>query len=112
MKHWDGWMGIALVAAGLGAAGTPARAVGAAAAPVVEIQEFRFSSGTVTVPVGTTVTWVNHDEEPHTVTSAERVFASPALDAGESFAYRFTTPGVYAYYCALHPHMTGRIVVR
>ncbi len=80
--------------------------------PVIGIEHFAFGEKTLTVPAGTTVTWVNHDDEPHTVTSAEKLFTSPGLDAGESFSYRFTTPGTYVYFCALHPHMTARVVVR
>ncbi|HZS33716.1 MAG TPA: plastocyanin/azurin family copper-binding protein [Methylomirabilota bacterium] len=80
--------------------------------PVIGIEEFRFAAAAVTVPVGTTVTWVNHDEEPHTVTSTTQAFASPGLDTGESFSYRFTRPGTYTYFCALHPHMTARVIVR
>ena len=83
-----------------------------APAPGIEIRNFRFTTPTLTVPVGTTVSWTNRDEEPHTVTSAERVFASPGLDAGETFSFTFTTPGTYRYYCALHPHMAGMVVVR
>jgi len=90
----------------------PAGAVLPPSGPVIGIEHFAFGERTLTVPIGTTVTWVNHDEEPHTVTSAERLFASPGLDAGESFSYRFSAPGTYVYFCALHPHMTARVVVR
>jgi plastocyanin len=83
-----------------------------ASGPVVPIENFAFGQPALAVPVGTTVTWVNHDEELHTVTSAAQVFASPGLDAGESFSYRFTAPGTYTYFCALHPNMTARVVVR
>jgi amicyanin len=83
-----------------------------ALSPGIEIRNFSFATPALTVPAGTTVTWTNRDEEPHTVTSAERVFASPGLDAGETFSFTFTTPGTYHYYCALHPHMTGTVVVR
>jgi len=59
-----------------------------------------------------TVTWVNHDGDLHTVTSTQGLFASPGLDHGDTFAYRFTTPGTYPYFCALHPHMKGTILVQ
>jgi plastocyanin len=62
--------------------------------------------------VGTTVTWTNHDVEPHTVTSKDRVFASAGLETNDTFTFRFDTPGTYAYFCALHPFMTGQIVVQ
>ena len=80
--------------------------------PQIVIHEFQFSQPTLTVAVGATVTWVNRDEESHTVTSASGLFTSPALDRQEAFSYRFTAPGTYAYYCALHPHMTARVIVR
>jgi plastocyanin len=60
----------------------------------------------------TRVRWVNDDEDAHTVASATGAFASPGLDRGEAFAHTFTVPGTYAYFCALHPGMTGTITVR
>ncbi len=83
-----------------------------AAGPQVMIENFEFNPATLTVPVGTMVTWINHDDEPHTVTSSENVFTSPGLDANETFSYKFSTPGTYAYHCKLHPHMTGTITVK
>jgi len=78
----------------------------------VNIDNFSFMPKTLTVPAGTTVTWTNHDDVPHTVTSTDSRFASsPALDTDDHFSYRFTTPGTYAYYCSLHPQMTGWIIV-
>jgi len=86
---------------------------GAAAIPQrLDIKEFAFAPRTVTVAPGTTVTWVNHDEETHTVTSATGAFASPALEAHQTFAHTFTEPGTYTYFCALHPHMRATIVVK
>ena len=87
---------------------------GAAAAPTatsVEIRHFKYGPETITVPVGATVTWTNEDDEPHTVT-ATGVFASPGLDYDETFSHTFTKPGSYTYSCALHPRMTGTVVVR
>ncbi len=78
----------------------------------ISIENFKFSPATVTVPAGSTVIWTNNDGELHTVTSSENVFASPGLDADETFSYTFSTPGTYTYYCKLHPHMTGSIVVK
>jgi len=80
-------------------------------APRVEIKHFAYGPTTLTVPVGATVTWVNEDEEPHTVT-ATGVFASPGLDYDETFSYQFTTAGRYTYHCALHPRITGTVVVQ
>jgi plastocyanin len=77
----------------------------------VEIDNFAFSPGRITVQAGTTVTWDNADDAPHTIASASKLFKSKALDSGDSFAFTFTTPGIYEYFCSLHPHMTGTVVV-
>jgi len=79
--------------------------------PTVKIDNFTFSPQTVTVPAGTTVIWKNQDDIPHTVTSTTKAFKSQALDTDDNFSFTFTTPGVYEYFCSLHPHMTGKIVV-
>ena len=78
----------------------------------LDIREFMFAPRSVTVASGTPVTWVNHDEETHTVTSADGSFASPALEANQTFTHTFTAPGTYTYFCALHPHMRATIVVK
>src|SRR5262245_31398071 len=85
----------------------------APAAPVsrVDIREFAFAPAAVTVPRGTTVTWVNHDEEPHTITSAAGVFGSTGLGHEETFAQTFGQRGTYSYFCALHPHMRATVIV-
>jgi plastocyanin len=63
------------------------------------------------VSVGTTVTWTNHDDVPHTIVSTEQRFKSPVLDTDGRFSQQFDTPGTYGYFCSLHPKMTGRVVV-
>ena len=78
----------------------------------VEIKAHGFGTPELTVPAGTTVTWINHDDDPHTVTSTANVFRSPGLDTDETYAYTFTRPGTYEYYCTLHPLMTGKVIVR
>ena len=78
----------------------------------VEIANEQYLPIVLVVPAGTTVTWTSRDDDPHTVTSTENVFASPGLEAEESFSYTFATPGTYAYFCKLHPHMTGTIIVQ
>jgi plastocyanin len=83
-----------------------------AAAADVKIDNFVFGPQTLTVPVGTTVTWTNHDDIPHTVVSTEGVFKSKVRDTDEKFSYTFTKPGTYPYYCSVHPKMTGTIVVK
>lgn len=86
----------------------------AATANTVRIDNFSFSPKTLTVTAGTTVTWVNRDDEPHTVTSGDepRTLGSAALDTDERFTYTFAKPGTYPYFCKIHPHMTGVIVVK
>src|SRR5947207_3144772 len=76
-----------------------------------EIDNFSFSPHRINVKAGTTVTWTNHDDTPHTVASSAKMFKSKALDTNDSFAFTFTTPGVYQYFCSLHPYMTGTVVV-
>jgi len=76
----------------------------------VTIDNFTFAPPELTVKVGTTVTWKNHDDIPHTIVSAGK-FRSKALDTDDSYSFTFTTAGAYAYFCSLHPHMTGTIKV-
>jgi plastocyanin len=83
----------------------------AASGAEVKIDNFSFAPGTVTVPLGTKVTWTNRDDIPHTVASPDRLFKSKVMDTDESYSFTFATPGEYAYFCSLHPHMTGTIVV-
>jgi plastocyanin len=78
---------------------------------MVTIDNFTFEPQRLTVKAGTTVTWVNQDDIPHLVASTTKVFKSKALDTDDKFSFTFTTPGVYDYFCSLHPHMTGTIVV-
>jgi plastocyanin len=77
----------------------------------VKIDNFTYNPQQITVKAGTTVTWVNHDDIPHTVTSKTSAFRSKALDTDDKFSFTFATPGTFPYFCALHPHMTGSIVV-
>jgi len=78
------------------------------------IDNFTFSPVTITVAPGTTVTWTNRDDIPHTVTSADtpRAFGSQPLDTGDRFSFVFAAPGSYRYFCSLHPNMQGTVVVR
>jgi plastocyanin len=78
----------------------------------VKIDNFSFGPETLTVPVGTTVTWTNRDDIPHTVVSTDGVFKSKVRDTDEKFSYRFAKAGTYPYYCSVHPKMTGKIVVQ
>jgi plastocyanin len=82
-------------------------------AVTVKIDNFAFDAQTVTVAPGSTVTWVNQDEEPHTVVAVDgRSFRSKALDTGEQFSFTFMSAGTYGYFCSVHPHMTGKVVVK
>ena len=78
----------------------------------VAIKGFAFVPQVVTVTPGTTVTWTNADEDPHTVTANDKGFHSAALDTDDHFSFTFTKPGDFAYFCSLHPHMTGKIIVK
>jgi plastocyanin len=77
----------------------------------VTIDNFAFAPQRLTVKSGTTVTWRNEDDIPHTVAATARFFKSSALDTNDTYSFTFTTPGTYEYFCSLHPHMTGTVVV-
>jgi len=78
----------------------------------VKIDNFSFGPQTLTVAVGTTVTWTNRDDIPHTVVSTDGVFKSKVRDTDEKFSYTFTKAGEFPYYCSVRPKMTGKIVVQ
>ena len=82
------------------------------AAEEVKIDNFTFDPPQLTIKAGTTVTWANEDDIPHTVVAKERMFRSKTLDTEDKFSFTFTTPGTYDYFCSLHPHMVGKIVVQ
>ena len=86
-------------------------AVAAQDANVVTIDNFTFSPKELTVAVGTTVTWVNHDDIPHMVVNADKLFRSKALDTDDAYSYTFASAGSFDYFCSLHPHMVGKIIV-
>jgi plastocyanin len=79
---------------------------------VITIDNFTFSPKELTVAVGTTVKWVNHDDIPHTVVEKKTTFRSKALDTDDSYSYTFTSAGAFDYFCGLHPHMVGQIIVK
>jgi plastocyanin len=96
-------------------AGSPrvtASAQSSVAEAAVKIDNFVFGPQTLTVPVGTTVTWTNSDDIPHTAVSTDGVFKSKVMDTNEKFSYTFTKPGTYSYFCSVHPKMTGKVVVQ
>jgi amicyanin len=77
----------------------------------VKIDNFTFAPQRVTVKAGTTVTWTNEDDIPHTVVANQKAFKSKVLDTDDKYTFTFTTAGTYDYFCSLHPHMTATIVV-
>ena len=83
-----------------------------AANVAVKIDNFAFGPQAITVPVGTTVTWTNSDDIPHTVVSTEGVFKSKVMDTDEKFSYKFTKAGTFPYFCSIHPKMIGKVVVQ
>ena len=80
----------------------------------IVIDNFTFSPAKLTVAVGSQVTWVNHDDVPHTVTSTAKpkLFDSGTMDTDDQFSHVFAAPGTYNYFCAVHPHMTAQIIVK
>jgi plastocyanin len=90
------------------------RGAAAEAAPVavtVKIANFDYSPGVVSVPVGASVTWINNDDDAHSVVADNKAFRSAPLDTGDHFTFTFTAPGTYGYHCGLHPQMVGKVVV-
>ena len=78
----------------------------------VTIDNFTFAPATITIEPGTTVKWLNRDDIPHTIVEKSLAFRSKALDTDDSFSHQFDDIGVVDYFCSLHPHMTGRVIVR
>jgi plastocyanin len=78
---------------------------------VVRIDNFTFIPDRLVVRAGETVTWINEDDIPHTLAASNKTFRSRALDTDDKYSFTFTTPGVYEYFCSMHPHMKATIVV-
>src|SRR5581483_10521718 len=97
--------GLGLVAIGAAFAAGPA-------ATGVSIDNFTFGPPTLTVAAGTTVTWTNNDDIPHTVRAVDGSFHSKAMDSADSYSFTFAKPGVYSYFCSIHPKMVGKVVVK
>ena len=111
---WVAALAMPMVVALLLMAGSPSVMADqpSAASADVKIDNFSFGPQTITVGVGTTVTWTNRDDIPHTVVSTDGVFKSKVRDTDEKFSYTFTKAGTYPYFCSVHPKMTGTVVVR
>jgi amicyanin len=108
---------LVFVACGLAVAALRGSAANGAASTLqgpadVKVGNFTFGPKTLKVPVGTTVTWTNRDDIPHTVVSTDRVFKSKVLDTDEKFSFTFSKAGTYDYFCSIHPKMTGKVVVQ
>jgi len=99
---------------GVAESATTTAATAAAKSAAVEIDNFVFRPRQLTVAVGTRVTWTNKDDVPHTATSADdaHTFDSKALDTDDKYSFTFTAPGTYGYFCKVHPHMTGVVIVK
>ena len=78
----------------------------------ITIDNFTFTPKELTVPVGTTVKWLNHDDIPHTIVEKKTTFRSKALDTDDSYSFTFTSVGTFDYFCGLHPHMVGQVIVK
>lgn len=109
--RWGLYLGLAATVA-LGAALLAITRAPAAGPVAVDIKEFKYLPGTLSVARGSAITWTNHDEEAHTVTSSAGAFASAGLSRDEKFTQKFPAAGTYAYFCALHPQMRATVVVR
>lgn len=90
---------------------TPARGADPASTEV-RVDNFTFGPDTLTVPVNSSVTWVNKDDVPHVIASNDGLFKSKALDTDDKYSYTFTKAGTYSYFCSIHPKMVGKIVVQ
>ena len=109
-----GLLATAMVATLLLSAGSPGSSAKTAqpATAEVKVDNFSFGPATLTVAVGTTVTWTNRDDIPHTIVSTDKVFKSKVLDTDEKFSFTFAKPGTYPYFCSIHPKMTATVVVK
>jgi amicyanin len=78
----------------------------------IHIDNFAFTPAEITVSPGTTITWENRDDIPHNVVASDKTFRSKVMDTEQKFSFTFGSPGVYEYFCALHPHMKGKVIVK
>src|SRR5512146_860623 len=100
------------VAFGLAASAPGVHANAPAEAAAVHIANFTFSPATITVRPGTTVIWTNDDDIPHTLVATNGAFRSKVLDSGAHFSFTFVNAGEFHYFCSIHPHMTGTVIVK
>jgi plastocyanin len=107
-----GLLATVVVATSLLLAGSPRSSAKIPQTAEVKVDNFSFGPATMTVPIGTTVTWTNRDDIPHTIVSTDKVFKSKVLDTDEKFSFTFAKAGTYPYFCSIHPKMTGSVVVQ
>jgi plastocyanin len=116
MAHWK--IVAPVLAAVLAAAAPEVLSAGDMAAQAgpqpaaIQIDNFHYTPPSLVVAPGTTVTWTNADDSPHTVREKDGKFKSAALDTDDTFSQTFAAPGEYEYFCSIHPYMTGKIVVK
>ena len=103
---------LGLAGLGVGAGNVSVNAQAKPETMEVRIDNFSFGPPELTVAAGTTITWTNRDDIPHTVVSPDKVFKSKVLDTDEKFSFTFDTPGTFPYFGSIHPKMTGKVVVR
>ena len=108
---------IAIAVLGISASGAKNSVVAAqqkAQGAEVKIDNFSFGPAALTISVGSTVTWTNRDDIPHTVVSSDdpKAFKSKVMDTDEKFSFTFSNPGTYPYFCSVHPKMVGKVVVQ
>ena len=105
-------LGLGIAALGAGAGMVTASAQAKPGTSEVKIDNFTFGPAELTVKAGTTITWSNRDDIPHTVVSTDKAFKSKVLDTDEKFSFTFSTAGTFPYFCSIHPKMTGKVVVQ
>jgi plastocyanin len=104
---------LAAAAAVIAVVGFGALGAALASAPAnIAIDNFAFDAPAITVAAGTTVTWSNNDDIPHTVRAVDGSFHSAAMDSGDHYSFTFIKPGVYSYFCSIHPKMVGKVIVK
>jgi amicyanin len=101
-----------LLMAAASSADAQEKAVAAVSPAAVRIDNFTFNPPEINIPAGTAVTWKNEDDIPHTVVATNKAFRSKAMDTNDEYSFVFTAPGTYDYFCSLHPHMTGKVIVK
>jgi plastocyanin len=109
---WVGAAGLWVIASGVLTGAPLSLAESTAAATAITVDNFSFSPATITVPVGSTITWTNRDDVPHKIVATNHEFKSPVLDTDQQYSQPFAKAGRFDYFCSLHPKMTGTVIVK